>query len=197
MQLSSTLRLTDESITGFVKAGYVFPLFCLPESGRQCLTVILGCLRRLHIRSAWKLFEKCYAQLPGVSAYESKAAIEAKDQEQLASESLPMLQSGSSHSFNVRLPGAGFARARLLIRRSLTRTEIDKSVLGGILFGIGAFNSLISILPAMVLKLVAFFGYPSDREKVGVLVAVLWLRSESVQCDECLHAVNWVSCCRA
>ena len=65
--------------------------------------------------------------------------------------------------------------------------ELDRSVLGGILFGIGAFNTcasssmqtnshmfaccvvmhrLISILPAIVLKLVAFLGFPSDREKV-------------------------------
>jgi len=51
------------------------------------------------------------------------------------------------------------------------REKIDPSVLGGVRFGIGAFNLTISILPSIVLRVVSALGFPSDRTRGLELVA--------------------------
>jgi len=43
--------------------------------------------------------------------------------------------------------------------------KLDRSVVGGIQFGIGTFNTFISILPAVMLRVVSALGFPSDHHK--------------------------------
>ena len=44
-----------------------------------------------------------------------------------------------------------------------TRAALDVSVTGGIKFGLGCFNTVISILPGIILRVVSALGFPSDR----------------------------------
>jgi len=45
-----------------------------------------------------------------------------------------------------------------------TRAALDPSVAGGIQFGIGTFNVVISTLPPLLLRVVSALGFPSDRK---------------------------------
>ena len=44
---------------------------------------------------------------------------------------------------------------------------VHPSVLGGVLFGVGSFNLMLSTLPPLVLRIVAALGFPSNRA-VGI-----------------------------
>ena len=88
--LQAMLLFTEESYLSVVKAG-------------------------LRIRSAWKLYERCEAQ---IASYDPA-----------------------------------------------TRAGLDPSVIGGVQFGLGNFNVIISILPSIVLRVVSALGFPSDRAR--------------------------------
>lgn len=85
--LEACLLLSEESMLSYVKAG-------------------------LKIRSAWKLYEKCWNQVN--------------------------------------------TDPKIML-------ELDESVKGGIQFGIGAFNVIISVLPSILLRIVSALGFPSNR----------------------------------
>ena len=42
-------------------------------------------------------------------------------------------------------------------------SQLDTSVTGGIQFGVGVFNLMFSAMPPVILKLIAFLGFPCDR----------------------------------
>jgi len=62
-----------------------------------------------------------------------------------------------------RRDAASAALASALHDPSLPGGAKARSVLGGLLFGVGAFNIIGSVLPPSIARLIQFFGFPADR----------------------------------
>lgn len=65
--------------------------------------------------------------------------------------------------YSVRQAWKIFERIFNLYRDPKTRPRLDRETAGAVEFSVGAFNLVNSILPTKLRKLVAFFGFPTDR----------------------------------
>ena len=69
--------------------------------------------------------------------------------------------SPDDHAWMERLgPGGGTGSEDILLEG---RGKMRRGIEGSLFFGFGSFNTLVSCLPSIALKLVEFLGFPSDR----------------------------------
>lgn len=154
--LTAVLHLMRESAMGFVQCG-------------------------LSVRSGWSLYKRADATIGGVAA-----ATEAPPDARTSGGLGLGTHSGQSGVFRgdhapsttsdplglpeaLRLVGVTPDELRRLdaaateIATSSDASPVPSSVLGGILFGMGAFNVVGSVLPPTVMRLIELLGFPCDR----------------------------------
>lgn len=156
--MSALLLLTDQGkFTGLIKSALLF-------------------------RGAWKLYESCDAVLghtvTSISGGDGSFGMRAGAARELGAvedavlgedsmlEGTPVIPTDDEDADMVLASSAAAAAGAPVHAPATTvsaRAEGVSPALEGILFGIGSFNLLLSILPPLILKLVSAFGFPHSR----------------------------------
>jgi Protein of unknown function (DUF3808) len=161
--LQAVMYLMDESKIGFVKCA-------------------------MTVRGGWKLYQRCDAAVGGrvtsVAAPDgtlgmrgtmttSDAVDSAADSEFVEHEGMDdvpcdekevaaeLAKEGVIEPEDAATPRIDAIPAR--VPTASGSGDVHPSVLGGVLFGIGSFNILLSVLPPLVLRIVKALGFPHNR----------------------------------
>jgi hypothetical protein len=129
----------------------------------------------------------------GVTAEDATAAEKEMDLPASAPAAAPDTATGAAAAAGSGAgTGAGSAAASVGAGVS-SASDVPASLLGGVLFGIGGFNILLSVLPPLILRIVEALGFPHNR-CVNDRMAMLQLFGLSVKsrCATAASACLWV-----
>ena len=108
---------------------------------------LLGIVRfAMSVRSGWRLLEQCDKMLALVAPSAADAGAAAA-----AAAAAAAFEGGSAPFDEAGSACAAFPR-------------LNRHMLGGVLFGVGAFNCVASVLPPVAVRVLAALGFPCDRE---------------------------------
>eukprot|EP01138_Halocafeteria_seosinensis_P016376 gb/GECG01016707.1/.p1 GENE.gb/GECG01016707.1/~~gb/GECG01016707.1/.p1 ORF type:complete len:872 (+),score=112.04 gb/GECG01016707.1/:1-2616(+) len=112
----------------------------------------------LSVRAGWKIYTECDNSLNKVVS----AHVSRENRERIASKSFEEQIEELVQNAQSIVPG------------------LDRSVIGGIQFGWGTFNLIISVMPPIILRIVEALGFPSDRE-AGILQLKLCMEGNGLR----------------